>query len=95
MLEALPKSAQRRDVTFVAGCLFRVVGLCAHALHAKASRWVISEKGLIDAAGKLPPAPVEFAQRAHEVLGTLGTEPDDLLAAIASAKALLADTAAS
>ena len=95
ILQALPKSAQRRDVAFLAGCLFRVVGLCAHALHAKACRWVISEKGLIDAAGKLPRAPVEFAQRAREVLGTLGSEPDDLLAAIASAEALLTETAAS
>jgi hypothetical protein len=95
ILDALPKSAQRRDVAFVAGCLFRIIGLCAHALHAKAGRWVISEKGLIDAAGKLPRAPVEFAHRTRDVLGTLGTEPDDLLAAIAAAQALLTDTEAS
>lgn len=56
ILGALPKPAKRGDVSFVAGCLFRVVGLCAHAVHAKAGRWVISEKGLVDAAGRLPQA---------------------------------------
>ena len=49
LLGALAKPAARGDTTFVAGLLFRVVGLLAHALHAKAGRWVINEKGLIDA----------------------------------------------
>ncbi len=75
-LGALPKSAGRGDLTFVAGCLFRVVCLCAHAVHAAAGRWVISEKGLIDAAGRLPSAPADFAGRAHGVLAGLSTDPD-------------------
>lgn len=86
--------AKRGDVAFVAGCLFRVVELCAHAIHATAGRWVINEKGLIDAAATLPQAPVDFAQRAHRILARLGTEPDKLLTAIASAQALLADVSA-
>ena len=68
LLDNLPKSAQRRDVAFVAGSLFRVIGLCAHAIHAKAGRWVITEKGLIEAAGTLPDAPVAFSRRADDIL---------------------------
>ncbi len=85
--------AERSDTAFVAGCLFRVVGLCAHAVHARAGRWVISEKSLIDNAGRLPEAPVDFAHRVGEILGCLGTEPTQLHAAIASARSLLADVA--
>ena len=54
LLGALAKPAARGDTTFVAGLLFRVVGLLAYALHAKAGRWVINEKGLIDAPDCCP-----------------------------------------
>ncbi len=94
LLDNLPKSAQRRDVAFVAGSLFRVIGLCAHAIHAKAGRWVITEKGLIEAAGTLPDAPGAFSQRADDILAGLGTDPASLRKAIASAGALLGDVAA-
>lgn len=40
------KAAPRGDSAYVAGCLFRAVGLCAHAAHAAAGRWVVNEKGL-------------------------------------------------
>jgi hypothetical protein len=39
LLGALTKPAHRSDTTYVAGCLFRVVTLCAHAVHAKAGHW--------------------------------------------------------
>lgn len=93
LLGALAKPARRGDVAFVAGSLFRVIGLCAHALHAKAGRWVITEKGLVDAAGRLPEAPPDFASRASAILGSLGTTPDDLLRAVRSAAGLV-DTVA-
>lgn len=95
ILGAMHKSAKRGDVTFVGGSLFRVLGLCAHAVHAKAGRWVISEKGLIDATAQLPQAPMHFADRARAVLGTLGTAPDDLQTAINSARSILDDVVAS
>lgn len=91
VLGALVKSAARGDTTLVAGCLFRVVALCAHAVHARAGSWVISEKGVVDAAGRLPNAPAGFAARAHGLLGRLGTEPDQLSAALDAAAALLDD----
>jgi hypothetical protein len=78
----------------VAGCLFRVVLLCAHALHGRAGRWLINEKGAIASAGRLPAAPAGFTARAHGVLAHLGDRPDRLSAAIAAAQTLLDDVRA-
>ena len=91
LLGAVAKSAGRGDVTYVAGVLFRVVGLCAHVVHARAGRWVVNEKGLVDQAGRLPGAPERFAARAHGVLAQLGPDPDALRRAVAEATALLDD----
>lgn len=92
VLRIAAKAAPRGDTAYVAGCLFRVVGLCAHALHGRASRWAINEKGLVTAAGRLPAAPPGFAERAHAILGGLGTTPASLTAAITRTVALLART---
>ena len=89
LLGAEPKSAHRGDVAHVAGTLFRVVGLCAHAVHARAGRWVVNEKGLVDQAGRLPSAPEGFAERAHGVFALLGPDPVALLRAVAEATALV------
>jgi hypothetical protein len=67
------KAVDRQDTVYVAGCLFRAIGLCAHAVHAHAGRWLINEKGAVAAAGLLSGAPPDFAARAHAVLGDLGT----------------------
>ncbi|TDE93954.1 nucleotidyltransferase domain-containing protein [Occultella glacieicola] len=82
------KGASRGDATYVAGCLFRALGLCAHALHAHAGRWLVNEKGAIEAAGRLPGAPPDFATRAHHLFGEVG--PRGLAAAIDRAEVLLA-----
>ncbi|WP_431682279.1 nucleotidyltransferase domain-containing protein [Kitasatospora sp. KL5] len=58
------------DTAYVHGCLFRVVGLLAQALHGRAGRWLINEKGAVDAAGRLPGAPERFAERAHGLFRT-------------------------
>ena len=93
LLGGLGKPAARSDTTFVAGCLFRVVTLCAHAVHARAGHWVVNEKGIVESAGRLPTAPVAFTERAHGVLARLGRAPDTLLVAIEEAAALVAETA--
>jgi nucleotidyltransferase-like protein len=95
LLATLAKPAARGDTALLAGSLFRVVGLCAHAVHARAGRWVVNEKGLVEEAGRLPGAPVDFSRRAHRLLGRLGTTPDALQRAVEDARALLADVAAS
>jgi hypothetical protein len=82
------------DAFFVAGCLFRAIGVVAHALHGHHRRWVTTEKRLIDAAGRLPGAPPDFAPRAHAILGRLGTAGSEIAATVAAARALVADTIA-
>ena len=94
LLGVLNKPVHRGDSTFVAGCLFRVVTLCAYAIHAKAERWVINEKGAVDAAARLEPAPVDFGERAHGILAHLGRSDSSLLLAVRSAQRLVDDVAA-
>ena len=87
------KAVSRGDTAYVAGCLFRTVLLCAHALHGFSGSWLINEKGAVAAAGRLPAAPRDFTERAQNLLGTLGTTVDELNHAIDSAEQLVADTA--
>ena len=86
------KAVARADTTYVAGCLFRAVLVCAHALHASAGRWVVNEKGAVTAAGHLPGAPEGFAGRAHTALAHLGTGGDALEAAVTAVDRLVTDT---
>ncbi|TQS45037.1 DUF4037 domain-containing protein [Cryptosporangium phraense] len=88
------KAVDRGDTAYVAGCLFRAVELCAHALHAYAGAWLINEKGAVDAAAALPVAPLDFAEVAHGVLAGLGRAPIDLRAALHTAGLLIDATAA-
>ena len=83
------KALGRADTAYVAGCLFRAVGLCAHALHGRAGRWLINEKGAVSAAGLLPGAPPDFTEHAHGVLAALGRGPAELEAAVTAAAALV------
>ena len=94
VLGAVRKTADRGDVTYLAGCLFRVLGLSAYALHAAARRWVVNEKGVIDSAGRLSIAPPDFSRRAHGVLARLGYEPEQLRASLTAAEKLVDEVAA-
>ena len=83
-LDNARKALTRADCAHVAGCLFRVVLLCAHALHANAGRWLVNEEGAMASAGRLPNAPAGFSQRAQSLCAHIGlteTELDDTLAA--------------
>jgi hypothetical protein len=93
-LDIAGKAVSRADTAYVAGCLFRAVGLCAHALHGHARRWLINEKGAVAAAGRLPTAPTGFSAQAHGVLARLGDQPEQLLAAITTASELVDDVRA-
>lgn len=88
------KGAARGDTFFVAGCLFRAVGVLVQAMHAHARTWLVNEKGAVASASRLPCAPPDFAARAHALLGALGTTPEDLTAALDSADDLIADVRA-
>jgi predicted nucleotidyltransferase len=84
------KSLARGDTAWLAGCLFRVVGILVHALHGRAGRWVTTEKGAVAAAGSLPGAPPGFAERVDRLLGAVGTTPDEHAATLDEAEALTA-----
>jgi hypothetical protein len=88
------KAVSRADTAYISGCLFRAVELCAYALHGRAGRWLINEKGAVAAAGRLPEAPAGFTGRAHGVLARLGDRPDELRTSIDEAAALLIDVRA-
>ncbi|NBM20530.1 nucleotidyltransferase domain-containing protein [Streptomyces sp. GC420] len=85
------KGAARADTFYVAGCLFRAVGLLVHGLHAHAGRWVLNEKGAVQAAGGLPAAPADFSARAHGLFAVLGTAPSVLSTALDAADGLVAE----
>jgi hypothetical protein len=87
------KGVSRGDSAYVAGCLFRVVGVCAHALHGAAGRWLINEKGAVAAAAALPGAPEQFAERVDKAFAALDGDPLRLRLAIDIAADLVLDTA--
>ncbi|MQY12575.1 hypothetical protein SRB5_27110 [Streptomyces sp. RB5] len=58
------------DALYVHLCLARCVGLLTQALHARAGRWCLNEKGALTAAADLPGAPADFADRATRALAT-------------------------
>lgn len=91
LVEVAFGAVQRRDTTFIAGCLFRAFVLCAHAIHGNAGRWLIDEKGAVGAADRLPGAPEGFSARAHGILSALGTTGDPLEVAVDSALVLVRD----
>lgn len=92
LLAGLRKSVQREDCVWVAGCLFRVVLLCAHALHGRAGRWLINEKGAVTSAGRLPISPPHFSDRARHLLGHVGTTMAELANTLDRADELVSDT---
>ena len=83
------KGVARGDTTYVAGCLFRIAVLCAHALHGRDGRWLVNEKGAINAAARLPSAPEGFATRAHGLLCLHSSTPAGLAAAVKDAADLV------
>ncbi|MFI5889314.1 nucleotidyltransferase domain-containing protein [Actinoplanes sp. NPDC051513] len=87
------KAVSRGDSAYVAGCLFRLVGVCAHALHGAAKEWLINEKGAVAAAAALPGAPERFRQRVDEAFVGVDGDPLHLTAAIDVAADLVLDTA--
>lgn len=85
----IPYAVAGADATYAAGCLFRAVGVACHALHGRAGRWLINEKGMVASAARLELAPPDFADRAHALLGAIGRSSEDLTDTVAEAKALI------
>ena len=90
-LDIAAKAVRRADAVYVAGCLFRAVGVMAHALHGHARSWVTNEKGLVGLTAALPDAPSRFAERAGDAVAALAPDPTALDTALAIAASLVAD----
>ncbi|RAO56670.1 nucleotidyltransferase domain-containing protein [Micromonospora saelicesensis] len=91
LLTGAAKAAIGGDSAYVAGCLFRTVGVLAQVLHARTGRWLVNEKGMIAAAGRLPGAPPHFEQRAQALLGAVGRRHVELAATIEAARELVTE----
>ncbi|MFB9237443.1 nucleotidyltransferase domain-containing protein [Plantactinospora siamensis] len=89
LLDIAGKGARAGDAAYVAGCLFRAVGVLAQVLHARAGRWVINEKGMVAGAGTLPGSPADFTVEVDRLLGAAGRTPEELAATIARARRLV------
>jgi hypothetical protein len=87
------KAVTRGDSAYVAGCLFRLVGVCVHALHGAAGRWLIGEKGAVAGAAALPGSPERFRDRVDAVFAAIDGDPVHLTTAIDIAADLVLDTA--
>jgi predicted nucleotidyltransferase len=75
LLGAVAKVAERGDTAYLALMLSRVLMLAAHAICARAGRWVTNEKGLIAVADRQPTAPPGFADDVTSALGAVATDP--------------------
>jgi hypothetical protein len=90
-LDIAAKAVRHGDVVYVAGCLFRAIGLMCHALHGHARSWVTNEKGLVALTTALPNAPDRFGERAATALASLAGDATALDAALTVASELLVD----
>jgi predicted nucleotidyltransferase len=59
------------DPVYRAGCLFRLVGVVCQAMHGRAGRWLINEKGMVESAASLPVAPPGFIGDARAAMHSL------------------------
>jgi predicted nucleotidyltransferase len=87
------KATSRADSAYVAGCLFRLVGVCAHALHGASRRWLINEKGAVASAAAIDSAPARFQERVDAAFALVDGDPRHLAEALDLATDLVLDTA--
>jgi predicted nucleotidyltransferase len=87
------KATNRADSAYVAGCLFRLVGVCAHALHGASRRWLVNEKGAVASAAAIDSAPARFQERVDAAFALVDGDPRHLAEALDLATDLVLDTA--
>jgi hypothetical protein len=93
LLRVARQAVGRGDAAYVAGCLFRLTGVCAHALHGAGRRWLVNEKGAVASAAAIPGAPERFKHRVDAVFAAVDGDPVHLTAALDAATDLVLDTA--
>jgi predicted nucleotidyltransferase len=93
LLGVARKATGRADSAYVAGCLFRLIGVCVHALHGAARRWLVNEKGAVASAATIPGAPALFSDRVDAVFALVDGDPLHLAEALDLATDLVLETA--
>jgi predicted nucleotidyltransferase len=89
-LDTCRKPAARGDTFYVAGCLFRCVACMVQVLFALNERYLINEKGSVEAADSLPLCPADFKETVNSVLARPGEHPELLETGVERLENLLA-----
>jgi predicted nucleotidyltransferase len=89
-LDTCNKSATRGDAFYVAGCLFRCAACMVQALFALNERYIINEKGSVEAADSLPLRPTNFKETVNSVLARPGEHPEQLETSVGRLENVLA-----
>lgn len=81
-LDTANKSASRRDVAYIAGCLYRSAMCMTQVLFALNERYFLNEKGSITAVEAFSTRPASFGQVVRSVLSEPGRTIDELNASL-------------
>ena len=79
----------RGDAFYVTGCLFRCAACMVQVLFALNERYIINEKGSVEAADSLPLRPANFKEIINSVLARPGERPEQLESSVRSLEDLL------
>ncbi|MGA9725806.1 MAG: nucleotidyltransferase domain-containing protein [Candidatus Binatus sp.] len=90
-LSIAAKPAERADVMYVAGCLFRAAGFMTLVLYALNRRFYLNEKGAFVESRRFAIKPARFHDMVASVLGRIGTTPAELSASVAGFQSLVAE----
>jgi predicted nucleotidyltransferase len=85
------KPAQRSDVMYVAGCLFRAAGFMTLVLYALNRRFFLNEKGAMIESRGFAIKPARFHDVVASVLGAVGATPAQQWASVVSFENLAAE----
>ncbi|HEY9158679.1 nucleotidyltransferase domain-containing protein [Candidatus Binatus sp.] len=85
------KPAERADVMYVAGCLFRAAGFMTLVLYALNRRFFLNEKGAFAESHRFAIKPARFHDTAASVLGSIGSTAAELSASVDSFQSLVAE----
>jgi len=85
------KPAERGDVMYVAGCLFRAAGFMTLVLYALNRRFYLNEKGAFLESRGFTLKPPRFHDTVARALAKIGSTPADLSASVARLQSLAAE----
>jgi predicted nucleotidyltransferase len=85
------KPAERADLMYVAGCLFRAAGFMTLVLYALNRKFFLNEKGAIAESQQFAIKPPRFYDAVATVLGNVGATPAELTASIVRFQSLAAE----